>query len=194
MEYQELIRDGLPPHFTGQPPAFTRPQPANKDTRQHEWEWTKVKKARDKGYIVLSLQEVRSLMHFFSVPKVMRYKKVLDICMVYNGTSCGLNDILLWAPWFALPMGDQMLRMVEEGSWGADNNYGEMFLNFWLHDELQQYCGIDLMKHFPEELGGTTVKRLWEVWARPLMGIRPSLPGSTRRTGGQTTSTGGPAG
>ena len=70
-------------------------------------------------------------MHFFSVPKVTRYNEetgedeVLDTHMVYNGTSCRLNDIL-WAPWFALPMGDQMLCTVEEGSWGADNNYGEM--------------------------------------------------------------------
>ena len=94
----------------GQPPTFTRPQLANKDTKQHEWERTKVKKARDKGYIAPSLQEVCSLMHFFSVPKVTQYNEetgedeVLDICMVYNGTSCGLNDIL-WAPWFALPRG-----------------------------------------------------------------------------------------
>ena len=128
-----MIRDGLPPHFMGQPPSFTRPQSANKDTKQYEWERTKVKKARDKGYIAPSLQEVRPLLHFFSVPKVMQYNEetgedeVLDIRMVYNDTSCGLNDIL-WASWFALPTGDQMLRTVEEGSWGADNDYGEMFL------------------------------------------------------------------
>jgi hypothetical protein len=119
-------------------------------------------------------------MHFFLVPKVMTYntetgkEEVLDIHMVYNGMSCGLNDVL-WAPWFALPTGDQMLRTVEEGSWGADNDYGEMFLNFWLHEILQQLCGVDLTVHFPEErpesYGATP---LWEAWARPPMGIRPS--------------------
>jgi hypothetical protein len=88
-------------------------------------------------------------MNFFSVPKVTVYHEdtgkdeVLEIRMVYNGTSCGLNPVL-WAPWFALPTGEQMIRTLDLGYWGADNDYGDMFLNFWLHDDLQQYCGVDL--------------------------------------------------
>ena len=109
-------------------------------------------------------------MSFFSIPKVTVYNeetgedKVLDIRMVYNGLSCGLNQVL-WAPWFALPTSEQMLRTVDVGYWGGDNDYGEMFLNWWLHNALQPYCAIDLTTHFGEELpseGGKKV--IWEVW------------------------------
>ena len=61
--------------------------------------------------------------------------EVLDIRMVYNGLSCGLNQVL-WAPWFTLPTSKQMLRTVDIGYWGGDNDYGEMFLNWWLHNAL----------------------------------------------------------
>jgi hypothetical protein len=95
-----------------------------------------------------------SLMSFFLVPKVTIYieetreEDVLDIQMVYNGSSCRLTQVL-WAPWFALPIANPLLQTVEMGYWGADNDYKEMFLNFWLHMELRPYCGVDLMAHFP---------------------------------------------
>lgn len=178
-EYQEVIRDGLPPRFTGEPPKYRTPQRLNKDPKQHEWERNKVAKARRKSYIAPSRVPVDSLMSFFSVPKVTVYheetgtEEVLDIRMVYNGSSCGLNAVI-WAPWFALPTGDQMTRTLEEGYWGADNDYGEMFYNFWLHANLRRYSGVDLTVHFPEELKGTNKSVLWEVWTRPAMGLRPS--------------------
>jgi hypothetical protein len=99
---------------------------------------------------------------------------ILDICMVYNGSSCGLNQVL-WAPWFALPTADPLLLCtVDMGYWGANNDYGEIFLNFWLHRDLWSYCGVDLTAHFPEELEGSSRKVIWEVWTCPPMGIRPS--------------------
>jgi hypothetical protein len=67
-----------------------------------------------------------------------------------------------------------MLRTLAPGFWGGDNNYGDMFLNFWLHINLQQFCGVDLTTLFPEELDGTSKTALWEVWAQPPMGVRPS--------------------
>ena len=118
-------------------------------------------------------------MPYFSVPKVTVWRaetgreEVLEICMVYNGTSCGLNQVL-WSPWFALPTGDQMLCTINVGYWGGDNDYRDTFLNFWLHAELQKYCGVDLTGRFPEELDGPNCTTLWEVWARPAMGLRPS--------------------
>lgn len=90
------------------------------------------------GYIGPSQHPIDSLMSFFSIPKVTVYDKetsleeVLDIRMVYNGSSCGLNRVL-WAPWFALPTGDTMARTVGVGYWGGDNDYGKMFYNLWLH-------------------------------------------------------------
>jgi hypothetical protein len=76
-----------------------------------------VNKAREKRYINTTSDTIESLMHYFSVPNVTLYheetkeEEVLEIRIVYNGTSCGLNQVL-WAPWFALPTGEQMLRTV----------------------------------------------------------------------------------
>lgn len=67
-----------------------------------------------------------------------------------------------------------MTRTLDVGYWGADNDYGEMFYNFWLHKDLRRYSGVDLTVHFPEEVAATGRNRLWEVWTRPAMGLRPS--------------------
>jgi hypothetical protein len=109
--------------------------------------------ARDKGYIDLGL--VQSMILFFEVPKGLT-----DIRMVYDGMKSGLNE-MLWAPWFSLPMIDSLLRSVEPGTWMADNDVGEMFLNFFLHESVQALCGVDLTRYFPDGVPtGTSV--LWE--------------------------------
>jgi hypothetical protein len=64
--------------------------------------------------------------------------------------------------------------MLDEGYWGGDNNYGEMFYNFWLHPELQRYSRVDLSAHFLEELVASGKGVLWEAWTQPAMGLRPS--------------------
>jgi hypothetical protein len=68
---------------------------------------------------------------------------------VYDGTRSGLNESV-HAPWFALPTSDSMTLWVIAGAWLADNDYGELFLNFPLHPDLSKYCGIDLLQLFPE--------------------------------------------
>jgi hypothetical protein len=80
---------------------------------------------------------------------------------------------MLWAPWFPLPTVDSLLRSVEPGTWMADNDVGEMFLNFVLHESIQALCGVDLTKYFPEGVPEGT-KVLWERWTRCAMGLRPS--------------------
>jgi len=55
----------------------------------------------------------------------------------------------------------------------CDNDIGEMFLNFMLHEDMRQLCGIDVGGFFPEEAkaqGGQVIVR----WARNAMGLRPS--------------------
>jgi hypothetical protein len=178
-EYQNLLRDGLAPRFIGDPPAYRQRQRAHNDPGVQAKERDKVLKVRRRGYIAPSRGPIQSLMNFFSVPKVTVYNQatgkddILEIRMVYNGTSCGLNPVL-WAPWFALPTGEQMIRTLDVGYWGADNDYGDMFLNFWLHDDLQRYCGVDLTTLFPEEVTASGRARLWETWTRPPMGLKPS--------------------
>jgi hypothetical protein len=85
--------------------------------------------ARDKGCIDLGV--VESLISFFEVPKGLT-----DIRMACDGTASGLND-MLWAPWFPLPTIDSLLRSLEPGTWMVDNDVGEMFLNFVLHESIQ---------------------------------------------------------
>ena len=104
----------------------------------------KLEKVLDRGYVVLrDIEEVESLMFMFHVPK-----GDLDVRMVYDGTKSGLNDAL-YAPWFALPTLDTMAQWVIAGTWLADNDYGDCFLNYPLHPDLQKFCGIDLSQLFP---------------------------------------------
>jgi hypothetical protein len=54
----------------------------------------------------------------------------------------------------------------------GENDVGEMFLNFILHDSAQALCGVDLTKRFPEGIpAGTNV--LWERWTRCAMDLCP---------------------
>ena len=59
------------------------------------------------------------------------------------------------------------------GSWLADNNYGECFLNFPLHLDLCKYCGVDLTQLFLDmcDTGACMVVRVWLCCA---MGLRNS--------------------
>ena len=84
------------PHFlTGDFPEFKVPQAPAKTEDKGKRVMEKVSKVRRRRYIAVGL--VLSLTHMFYVAKGLD-----DIRMVYNGTSCGLNDAL-WSPHFGLP-------------------------------------------------------------------------------------------
>lgn len=166
IEWQKVAMLGLPPMFTGPPPRWRVPQraPPNEETRLMERK--KISKVRERGYVA-PMPGISSLLSFFSVPKGDS-----DIRMVYDGTKSGLN-LVLFAPWFNLPTVDTMLRSVDVGYYSADNDYGEMFLNFWLHADLRRCCGVDLSRIFPEELTDNS-RTLWNAWTRNAMGLSPS--------------------
>ena len=131
----------------------------------------KLDDVRYKGYI--GPGPVSSMMSFFDVPKGTK-----DIRMVYDGTKSGLNSVM-WAPWFPLPTASTLLRMVEQGTWMGDNDAGECFINWLLHEDVQKLCGIDISQFAsPEELRNcmnTPVGRLLlEVWTRCAMGLKSS--------------------
>ena len=115
-----------------------------------------------KGYIEIDdIKMVESIMYMFDVVKED------GINMVYDGSKSGLNNALQ-APWFALRTIDTMTRWALTGTWLDDNNYGDMFMNFPMHEDLQKYCGIDVTQLFPElqkERGDLTV----ECWLRYAM-------------------------
>ena len=58
-------------------PRFLQPQRLDRDDKVSEKECIKLNKVRRRGYV--SMGYVKSLTHYFSVPKVE------DIRMVYNG-------------------------------------------------------------------------------------------------------------
>jgi hypothetical protein len=76
--------------------------------------------------------------HYFCVDKGAD-----DIRMVYNGTSCGLKDVL-WAPRFGLPTSKQTLRALLPGYCQCDLDVGEQFLNYPLHSDLREFSGVDV--------------------------------------------------
>jgi hypothetical protein len=158
-------RDGLPPRFIGPPPSYRRPQRVPADKETIEKIQTKLEKFRWRGYI--SKGAVDSLMSLFEVSKGLT-----DIRIVFDGTACGLNEVL-WAPWFRLPTVKMMFRSLDVGYWSADNDFGEMLYNFWLHETLRNLCGVDLTRIFREDMTESQ-KVLWEQWNRAPMGLKPS--------------------
>jgi hypothetical protein len=124
----------------------------------------KLDKVRKRRYIAPGF--VFSLTSFFAVPKGSD-----DIRMVYDASISELNDSI-WVPRFPLPTIRTHLRAVEEGTYMADLDVDEMFLNFILHSDLRALCGVDLTKY-----GGTVGEFesvAWEVWQRAAMGLKPS--------------------
>jgi hypothetical protein len=44
-----------------------------------------------------------------------------------------------------------MTRTVDVNYWLGDNDFGEKFYNFWIREDLQSLCGVDVTQLFPEE-------------------------------------------
>ena len=104
-----------------------------------------------KGYVrpapayLNSRQFVRSLFDVFDVEKPGGFR------MVYNGSSCGLNDAV-WAPGFWLPTAKTAARYLHFNLCFMDKDLGEIFLNFPVHEQLASYLGFDLT-HYKHHLG-----------------------------------------
>ena len=62
---------------------------------------------------------VKSFTSYFAVPA----KAETDVRIVYDGTTCGLNDSL-WAPNFMLPTVDSILRNASSNTWFGDIDLG----------------------------------------------------------------------
>lgn len=141
-------------------PEYRKPPSWPKDEKQHEKLIEKLRKVNDRKYIRPGY--VKSLTGYFAVPKAGT-----DIRVVYDATKCGLNDAV-WAPNFFLPTVDSILRNACSLTWFGDIDLGEVFLNYFLDEEIRPYAGVDV-----SELEGGS-KRLFEQWIRTLMGFRCS--------------------
>ena len=160
--YRTTIRDGLNVHLSGKAPVYTKKQSDEKNPIVKEKVKEKLTKVRARRYIAKGY--VVSLTSFFSVPK-----GDTDIRMVYDGTQSGLNESM-WVPRFGLPTIDTHLRAIEEGTFLADVDVGDCFLNFPLHEKLQHLAGVDLTCYFPNPDNSP----VWECWHRALMGVKSS--------------------
>jgi hypothetical protein len=165
-EFQERIRDGIKPWISGRLESWRRAQRGHRDPNKMKQVKEKLDKIRQRGYVEAG--RVESLISFFDVEKGSD-----DIRMVYDGSASGLNE-LLGAPWFPLSTLDTLQRSIEPGTFMSDNDVGEMFLNFMLHEDLRKLCGVDFTLYYPEELESSASRVIWERWQRCAMGLRPS--------------------
>ena len=165
-EFRTFARDGIPICWLpGKRPKNRKPQPPVKDTVVLEAMKAKVNKVKRRGYVKPGY--VHSLIRYFAVPKGLS-----DIRMVYDGTASGFNDSV-WIENFGLPTIETLIRGTSPDTWMVDLDIGDMFLNFMLHEEAQQYVGIDVTLLFPEEMTSEQ-KTLWLVWVRCAMGLKVS--------------------
>eukprot|EP00980_Cylindrotheca_fusiformis_P027010 scaffold18391_cov83-Cylindrotheca_fusiformis.AAC.3 len=121
-----------------------------------------------------------SQIDYFAVPKVISPEgEILDVRLVFNGTSCGLNDAL-WAPSFWLPTPDTALRKLHFASQMVDFDLGEFFLNFFLPYSVRPVAGINL-KPLARHLGTVELEpEASYAWNRLLFGLKPSPYNSIR--------------
>ena len=170
-EYLNDVAIGVPPLWTNIPKPIIERQQGLGEPEMIEKIREKIDDVRNKGYV--GPGSWSATMNYFAVPKGDS-----DIRMVYDGTKSGLNDCL-YAPWFPLPDSDVLIRTLDEDYWCVDNDYGEMFLNFWLHPELQKFSGIDLT----QLIGITDDGELYlEGWKRCPMGQSPSPFNTVQQT------------
>jgi len=159
--YQSTIRDGLRVHFHSPKPEYTTAQQDTKDTAIKSLMTQKLEAVVARRYMLPGW--IKSLTTFFAVPKGTE-----DIRMVYDASKSGLNDTM-WVPRFPLPTVDTHLRAVEAGTYMCDLDLGEMFLNFVLHPELRELCGVDVTAYLPKR-----DQKVWYSWNRAAMGLKSS--------------------
>ena len=158
---------GTPIHVSGPLPDYHKPQRAPPIELRPKVA-VKLSTVLQRGYLDQE-PPISSMTDFFAVPK-----GDADIRMVYNGTSCGLNEVL-WAPNFWLPTAESALRLLTPRSYCGDMDLGEMFLNFPMDSKLRPYAGVDLSsieQDLPQGIlqpGNNKVR-----WNRLFMGMLPS--------------------
>ncbi len=150
---------------------FMRRQTKANDRLKHELMRAKVVQVCQQGYITPG-HVTSGTNYFFYVDK-----GTSEIRMVYNSTSCGLNECL-HAPHYVLLLVKHTLQALREGYYQCDMDVGEHFLNFKLRDDLRQLSGVDVREvrssdpvDGPCEASRTGA---WEKWEQNWMGLQVS--------------------
>jgi hypothetical protein len=130
----------------------------------------KIKSFVVKEYIAPVDGKTQSLIKYFAVPKGVTNDVVMDWRIVFYAGTNKVNDYV-WTPSFSLPTVNLLMWLVDEETLMADQDMGEMFLNFQLHSNTAQFTGIDLgLLEFLEDI----CSHRWMWWIRNLMGFRSS--------------------
>lgn len=96
---------------------------------------SKIESMISKSY--LEVDHVQTFLHYFAVPKGDS-----DIRVVFDGTSCGLNETL-WSPNFFLPTSKNAAELLSFDSWMADVDFGEFFHNFFADERIRKHAGVN---------------------------------------------------
>ena len=161
-EQIKAARDGMRIYVSGPLPQAKRLKPLRLPADQLALVGSKIDGMIARQY--LSVGPVKSCLHFFAVPK-----GPTDVRIVYDGTSCGLNDAL-WAPNFYLPSSKAAAILLTFSSWLADADFGEMFHNFFMDSKIRKHAGVDLSKLKRGLSNPTPTVR----WTRLFMGMKSS--------------------
>lgn len=169
--HRAWARDGQPHFVISALPECKDPQRRAPTEEAQVLMNKKVNKVRKRCYICAGF--VKCLTNMFSVQKGLD-----DIRMIYDGTKSGLNACL-FAPHFSLPVMAHTLRSLQEGYFSADLDVGEMFLNWWMGEDLRAYAGVDIKHVRPvnvedREDWDKDRTKPWERWVRNFMGMRDS--------------------
>ena len=81
---------------------------------------------------------MKTSLHYFAVAK-----GECDIRVVFDGTSCGLNEAL-WSPNFFLPTSRNASELLSFDTWMADVDFGEFFHNFFADDKIRKHAGVNV--------------------------------------------------
>ena len=81
--------------------------------------------------------------------------------VVFDGTSCGLNETL-WAPNFFLPTSWNASELLTFDSWMADADFAEFFHNFFADERIRKHSGVlssPLSPFLPDDLFKISLER-----------------------------------
>lgn len=174
--FQKKVRDGTPLFiYHHKLPSNTsrqqdHPEPARQEQLKKKVNGLRTKRYLDPGFVI-------SILNFFGVPK-----GEADVRMVFDATKCELNAAL-WTPNFFLATIESVMMNADEETWMGDLDLGEMFLNFWLDEQLRPYAGVDVTSLGRRELNDKgelvyvhqdLIHRIWERWERTCMGLKSS--------------------
>jgi hypothetical protein len=174
MEQRLAARDGMHIFIQSPHPRVRRGvKPPRFDALTREVVSAKISTMIEKSYLEVGL--VQTHLHYFAVPKGDSGVRV-----VFDGTSCGLNETL-WSPNFFLPTSRNAAELLSFDSWMADVDFGEFFHNFFADYRIRKHAGVNTSVLAPflpagaasqEDSSGSKSNGL--RWSRLFMGMRPS--------------------